>query len=66
MFPVAVVDAGLARIAIDISTRYQISYWDAAIIAAAESLGAAVLYSEDLSHGQAYGTVRVHDPFRDA
>jgi predicted nucleic acid-binding protein len=45
------------------AARYQISYWDGAIIAAAEQIGAATLYSEDLSHGQRYGSVRVVNPF---
>lgn len=48
---------------IDNARRYQISYWDGAIIAAAEKIGAKVLYSEDLSHGQIYGSVRVENPF---
>lgn len=48
---------------IDNARRYQLSYWDGAIIAAAERLGAKVLYSEDLNHGQTYGSVRVENPF---
>jgi predicted nucleic acid-binding protein len=39
------------------------STWDGAIVAAAQSLGAGVLYTEDLSHGQDYGGVRVENPF---
>ncbi len=50
--------------ALGIETRYQVSYWDALILHAAESCGAAVLYSEDLSHGQRYGAVEVVDPLR--
>jgi predicted nucleic acid-binding protein len=50
--------------AIDIEQRYQISFWDALILAAAESGGADVLYTEGLNHGQQYGTVTVHNPFR--
>lgn len=50
---------------IDHARRYQLSYWDGAIIAAAERLGARVIYSEDLNDGQTYGTVRVENPFRD-
>lgn len=46
--------------------RWQISYWDAAILEAARSLGCDVVLSEDLSHGQDYGGVRVENPFRDA
>jgi predicted nucleic acid-binding protein len=48
---------------IRLSQRYQISYWDAAIIAAAERLGAKTVYSEDLAHGQTYGAVAVVNPF---
>ena len=51
---------------IDKTRRYQLSYWDGAIIAAAERLGAKVLYSEDLNHGQTYGSVRVENPFLSA
>ncbi len=50
---------------IEMSRRYRISYWDAAIVAAAADLGAAILYTEDLNHGQAYGTVTAINPFRD-
>ncbi|KQW81897.1 PIN domain-containing protein [Brevundimonas sp. Root1279] len=48
---------------IDYARQHQISYWDGAIIAAAERLGARVVYSEDLNHGQTYGSVRVENPF---
>ncbi|MBO0768517.1 MAG: PIN domain-containing protein [Solirubrobacterales bacterium] len=43
--------------------RFQISYWDAAIIEAARALGCATVYSEDLNDGQDYGGVRVENPF---
>ena len=58
-FPCQPIDHGLVRIAIELSARYQISYWDAAIIAAAEALGCRTLYSEDLNDGQEYGGVTV-------
>jgi predicted nucleic acid-binding protein len=48
--------------ALDFEVRYQVSFWDALVIAAAHHAGAAVLYSEDLSHGQTYGGVRVTNP----
>jgi len=51
--------------ALGIEARYRVSYWDALILHAAESCGAAILYSEDLSHGQRYGAVEVVDPLRD-
>jgi len=50
--------------ALAIEARYKVSYWDALILHAAESCGAAVLYSEDLSHGQRYGGVEVVNPLR--
>lgn len=53
----------LIRHAFSLQGRYQISYWDAAILAAATELGCTTLYSEDLSHGQTYGTVQVINPF---
>jgi len=48
--------------ALTIETRYQVSFWDALIIQAAERSGATILYSEDFSHGQTYGSVRVVNP----
>jgi predicted nucleic acid-binding protein len=62
-FPCQAIDHQLVRIAIEFSKRYAISYWDAAILAAAEALGAKTLYSEDLNEGQQYGRVRVVNPF---
>lgn len=50
--------------ALDFEAKYQISFWDALIVQAAHVSGAEVLYSEDLSDGQAYGAVRVINPFR--
>lgn len=44
--------------------RYRISFWDALMIAAAETAGAELLYTEDLSDGQRYGTTTVRNPFR--
>ena len=62
-FPCQTIDHQLVRIAIEQSQRYAISYWDAAILAAAEALGAQTVYSEDLNDGQRYGSLRVVNPF---
>jgi len=62
-FPSQAIDHQLVRIAIEHSVRYGISYWDAAILAAAEALGAHTVFSEDLNDGQHYGRVRVVNPF---
>lgn len=50
--------------ALSLCNRYQIIFYDAAIISAARDLKCRVLYSEDLNHGQSYGGVRVMNPFR--
>jgi predicted nucleic acid-binding protein len=50
--------------ALELEARYQISFWDALVIQAAQTAGADVLYSEDLSDGQRYGSVKVENPFR--
>ena len=62
-FPCQTIDHQLVRIAIEQSERYAISYWDAAILVAAEALGTHTVYSEDLNDGQRYGRVRVVNPF---
>lgn len=62
-FPCVAVDPGLVNLGIEVSQRYQISYWDGAIIAAAELLGAETLYTEDLNHEQIYGSVQAVNPF---
>lgn len=50
--------------ALDLETRYQVSFWDALVIQAANAAGVSILYSEDLSDGQCYGGVTVSNPFR--
>ncbi|RPH54906.1 MAG: PIN domain-containing protein [Acidobacteria bacterium] len=50
--------------ALDLEARYQVSFWDALVLHAAQTSGAEVLYSEDLSDGQTYGSVRVTNPFK--
>jgi predicted nucleic acid-binding protein len=64
--PCVPVTLPLVRAGVVIAERYRLSYFDSAIIAAAHELGARTLYSEDLSHGQRYGEVVVHNPFQTA
>ncbi|MEF2074086.1 PIN domain-containing protein [Consotaella aegiceratis] len=64
--PCQAVDDKIVLGGITIAQRYRISYWDGAIVAAAERLGAQIIYSEDLSHGQRYGAVQVINPFIEA
>lgn len=49
--------------ALDLESRYRVSFWDALVLQAAQASGAETLYSEDLSDGQRYGSVRVVNPF---
>ena len=62
-FPVHDVTLDLFREATAISRRYQLSYWDGAILAAARALGCDAVYSEDLSAQQDYDGLRVINPF---
>ncbi|MCI0550110.1 MAG: PIN domain-containing protein [Anaerolineae bacterium] len=63
-FPCLSIDVPIVKLGIEFSERYQISYWDGAILASAEALGATTLYSEDLNDGQFYNTVRLLNPFK--
>ena len=62
-FPTVPTDYPLEVAGVETSLRVGISYWAGAIIAAAEGLGATTLYTEDLSHGQRYGSVQAVNPF---
>ena len=62
-FPCVPGAADLYRQAFRLSRRYEIHPYDAAIVAAAQELGAHTLYSEDLSDGQEYDGVKVVNPF---
>lgn len=62
--PCLIVDRDLIRLAVAKSIRFKIGYFDAAILSASEALGATTVFSEDLSHGQAYGAVKVVNPFK--
>ena len=48
---------------LELQTRWQLSLWDAMILAAALQSGATELISEDFSHHQNYDTVRAINPF---
>jgi len=49
--------------AIRLQTRYQLSFWDAMILASAQALNCQLLWSEDLNTGQIYDKVTVSNPF---
>lgn len=62
-FPVLNLTPGLALAAMATCHRFQICYWDAAIIQAAAALRCGVVLSEDMNDGQVYDGVRVQNPF---
>ena len=64
-FPVLEITTGVMLAALAACRRFNISYWDAAILEAGRALGCDVILSEDLSDGQDYGGVRVENPFAD-
>jgi predicted nucleic acid-binding protein len=50
--------------ALRIKERHQLSYWDAAIVAAARALGCREVYSEDMAHGRDVEGTIIVNPFR--
>ncbi|MFZ9940948.1 MAG: PIN domain-containing protein [Luteolibacter sp.] len=62
-YPILPLSESVFWSALEVRKRYQISYWDSAIVAAAVELGCETIYSEDLNHGQLYAGVRVNNPF---
>jgi predicted nucleic acid-binding protein len=60
--PVA-IDLAMLKRAWLLQDRFPLSWWDALIIAAAQTCECKVLLTEDLQHGQEFGAVRVVNPF---
>jgi predicted nucleic acid-binding protein len=65
-YPTVQLTPELVRAAIDLCQRFQLSYWDAAIVAAAKQMGCHTVFSEDLNDGQNYDGVTVVNPFATA
>lgn len=49
--------------ALSLHQRYQVSHWDALILAAAKEANCETLYTEDLQNGQIYDGITAVDPF---
>ena len=62
-FQICPITLEIFQSAVAISQRFQLSYWEAAILAAARALGCDAVYSEDLNPRQDYGGLRVINPF---
>jgi len=64
--PLIRMDESLTLRAIDARQRYQVSFWDGLIIAAAERGRCSEILTEDLNHGQEYFGVIARNPFLNA
>lgn len=62
-YPVQDLTLPIVRAALVTRDRWQLSYWDAAILEAARASGCDRVLSEDLPDGRDYGGVRVENPF---
>jgi len=51
------------RNALATKARWQLSFWDAAIVEAARAAGCPILVTEDLQHGMDFAGVVVENPF---
>jgi len=59
----AVIDAALLELGWKVQDRFQLSFWDAMIVAAAKSLQCHYLLTEDLQAGQKLDGILVVNPF---
>lgn len=57
------VDHAMVLEALQIQERWQFSYWDAQILAAANRASCAFVYTEDLHDGALIGSVTIKNPF---
>ena len=64
VWDLVVIDGAAIIEATHFEERYGLAFWDALIVTAANLSGAESLLTEDLNHGQRYGRVVAHDPFR--
>ena len=62
-WPLVTVDYAAIRAAAGLAGQAQLSFRDALVVVAAARAGAAVLYTEDLNHGQEILGVRIGNPF---
>jgi len=58
------IDTSRIVAASQIEERNNISFWDALIVSAAQSVGAEKILTEDLNHGANIGGVVIENPFR--
>lgn len=57
------IDGELLQRGRTVCSRYGLSWWDGLVVAAAQAQGCALLLTEDLQDGAAYGGVSARSPF---
>jgi predicted nucleic acid-binding protein len=62
-WPLVEINGTMVLDAIDISRSKRICFWDALIVIAAQSRRCDTLLTEDLTHGQRFGQLRIVNPF---
>ncbi|MSO66565.1 MAG: PIN domain-containing protein [Pseudolabrys sp.] len=63
-FPVQDITLSVMSHALDIKNQHGLSYWDAAIVAAARAIDCNVLLTEDLTDSMNIEGLRIENPFR--
>jgi predicted nucleic acid-binding protein len=53
----------IIQYALEVSKKYQYSFYDSLIISASIHANATILYSEDMQNGQQIETIRIINPF---
>jgi predicted nucleic acid-binding protein len=62
-WPLIQSDFALVGAALEKAVKHQLSIFDAMVVEAALRADAKILYSEDMQHGQRYGSLTVMNPF---
>ena len=62
-FPCVGESLEMLRRGMEIKARHGLQYYDALVVAAAESAGCDIIYSEDMADGGVYEGIRVVNPF---
>lgn len=62
-WPVHAPLAGDVIAASDLAERHDLAFWDAMVIRSASQLGCRIIWTEDLTAGQRFGSVIVQNPF---
>ncbi len=61
--PVVLIDKAMILSAVRTSRIHQLSLWDALIVQSATESGCRRLLTEDLQHGQRFGSLQIENPF---